>query len=108
MLEGVSKALPALMRSERVQKKAAKAAGESTDLPGAIAGVKEAADQLGQAVGSEWGDRQEEELGELLFSAVQIARLQHLEAEQVLSDECDRFIARFRESEADSANKNRL
>lgn len=108
VLEGVSKALPALMRTERVQKKAAKAAGESTDLPGAIAGVNKAADRLGQAVGSKWGDRQEEELGELLFAAVQIARLQHLEAEQILSDECDRFIARFRESEADAANKNRL
>jgi tetrapyrrole methylase family protein/MazG family protein len=95
VLEGVSKALPALMRSERVQKKAAKAAGEPTDLAGAVAGVKKAADRLGQAVGSE-----EKELGELLFATVQLARLQHLEAEQVLSDECDRFITRFRESES--------
>lgn len=96
VLEGVSKALPALMRSERVQKKAAKAAGEPTDLAGAVDGVKKAADRLGQAVGSE-----EEELGELLFAAVQLARLQHLEAEQVLSAACDRFINRFRESESE-------
>ena len=73
VLQSVSKALPALMRSQKVQQKAAK-------------------------VGFDWPDVSEE-LGDLLFSVVNVARFLHVSAEQSLSEACEKFIRRFQKVE---------
>lgn len=97
-LAGVSTALPALMRSQRVQKKAAKAKKVDEGLPEALSVLENAVGELRKAATSGkagCGNR----VGDLLFSVVTVSRLLGVEAEQVLADSCDRFIADFREME---------
>lgn len=95
VLQSVSKALPSLMRSAKVQHKAAKVGFDWPDVSGALEKVGEETQELRQAIDS--GDRghSSEELGDLLFSVVNVSRFIDAEPEQALSLACDKFIARF-------------
>lgn len=100
VLKGVSKALPALMRTQKVQEKASKALEIKTKPAAAASDVYKKAENFYKAVNS--GNKYEcrEKLGELLFSAADASRLLGIEAEQVLADSCDRFISEFEKKEA--------
>lgn len=95
VLNGVSKALPALMRTQKVQSKAAKAAGFTAEPATAASDVCKKAEDFRKAVNA--GDKNvyKRKLGELLFSVADVAMLLDIEAEQVLADSCDRFISEF-------------
>jgi len=95
MLEGVSKALPALMRSEKVQSRAAKAGFDYEHAHEAMSDLKSELLELEQAIES--GDRNSirEELGDLLFAAVNVSRFASVDAEESLAGSCDKFISRF-------------
>jgi tetrapyrrole methylase family protein/MazG family protein len=99
VLQSVSKALPALMRSAKVQHKAAKVGFDWPDVSGALDKVAEETDELKEAVAS--GNQEDcvEELGDLLFSVVNVARFLEVEPEHALSLSCDKFISRFQEME---------
>lgn len=107
VLKGVSPAMPALMRAQRVRSKAAKAAGENGDVSGALRRMRESAQGL--ALSAENPEREEEtrkRLGDLLFSAAEVSGLLSIEAEQALSEACDRFISQFEEETADPPGRN--
>ena len=108
VLKGVSAALPALMRAQKVSGKAAKAAGESPNLSAVLLRVQEAASRLTDAAASGRKEEQMEKLGELLFSAAEAAGLMHVEAEQALAEACGRFISGFEEREQRAAGREFL
>lgn len=99
VLQSVSKALPALMRSAKVQHKAAKVGFDWPDISGALDKVGEETQELQEAVVSGSQEHCREELGDLLFSVVNVSRFLNMEPEQALSQSCDKFIARFEKVE---------
>ena len=99
-MDSVSKSLPSLMRSEKLQKKAAKVGFDWPDVNGALQKVEEETQELQKAI--EDGDKKgmEEELGDLLFSVVNVSRFLKVDSEEALYHACDKFTNRFRMVEA--------
>ena len=93
-LDGVARSLPGLWRAEKIQKKAAKAGFDWPDVQGALAKLREETGELEEAV--RVGTNVSEELGDLLFAAVNVARFVHTDPEEALSGACDKFARRFR------------
>jgi tetrapyrrole methylase family protein/MazG family protein len=92
-LAAVARSLPGLWRAEKLQKKAAKAGFDWPDVSGAMDKLYEEFDELRQAAQN--GGDTEEELGDLLFSAVNVARFLGIDPERALGRSCDKFIERF-------------
>ena len=95
-LDGVAKALPALMRSEKLQKRAAREGFDWPDTAGPAAKLAEEMRELEEAS----PDKQLEEAGDLLFAAVNLVRAYGLGAEEALRAANDKFERRFRAMEA--------
>ena len=100
-LEAVARALPALWRAEKVQKKARKAGFDWPDVSGALDKLSEELEELKTAAAE--GTNVSEELGDLLFSAVNAARFLKVDPEDALNGATDKFIGRFRKVEAQAA-----
>ena len=92
-LNAVAKSLPALWRAEKVQKKAKKAGFDWPDAAGAMDKLSEELGELQQAVAE--GSNIEEELGDLLFAAVNVSRFVHVDPEMALTGATEKFISRF-------------
>jgi len=92
LLGGVSKSLPALARAQAIQKRVARVGLDWPDIEGVVAKIAEEVAELREAKGSE---EREEELGDLLFSVVNLARWLNVDAESALRGACERFIRRF-------------
>ena len=92
-LKAVAKSLPALWRAEKVQKKAKKAGFDWPDDDGPVDKLEEELQEV-RAAGKGQGDV-EEEIGDLLFSAVNVARHYHVDPEEALQKACEKFIGRF-------------
>lgn len=95
-VDDVARSLPALMRAQKVQKRSAKSGMDFKDAADAASKVPEEQQELFKAIES--GDKAqiEEELGDLLFSVVNIARFAGVDAEQALYRSTDKFSKRFR------------
>jgi tetrapyrrole methylase family protein/MazG family protein len=96
-LSAVAKSLPALWRAEKVQKKAKKAGFDWPEVSGALDKLSEETEELRQAIRE--ASNVEEELGDLLFAAVNVARFVHSDPEEALSRATDKFISRFQKVE---------
>lgn len=105
VLQSVSKAMPALMRSAKVQHRAAKVGFDWPDVSGALDKVGEETEELKEAVASGSREDCEEELGALLFSVVNVSRFLGVEPEQALALACDKFISRFEKMERLAAER---
>lgn len=92
VLQDVPKSMPALMRSGKVQHKAAHVGFDFSDADQAFDKLYEEIDEVRQ---SKDNDALAEECGDLLFSAVNVVRLLGIEPETVLQKATDKFIARF-------------
>ncbi len=97
-LDGVSEGLPSLMRAEKVQKKAAKVGFDWSELPPVLAKVREEIAEVEGALGD--ADKVEEEVGDLLFAVVNLARKLKVDGEVALQRATDKFAARFRQVES--------
>lgn len=104
-LQSVPKAFPALMRAAKVQKRAAKAGFDWTSVNGALEKMQEEADELRAAISSENQQDIEEELGDLLFSAVNVSRFIKADAEDALQKATNKFILRFKKVELLAENR---
>lgn len=102
-MESVSKALPSLWRAEKLQSKAAKAGFEWRDENEAFRKLPEEMQELAEAIASGDRDAVEEELGDLLFAAVKVARFQGIDPEQALHRACEKFTRRFSRVESAAA-----
>ena len=100
-MDHVSKALPALIRAEKLQGKAAKANFEFGSVNGALEKVTEETKEVEQALsgGKEDKGALKEEIGDLLFSVVNVARMLHINAEEALYFANDKFYRRFSKME---------
>ena len=95
-VDDVARSLPALMRAQKVQKRSAKSGMDFADCADAAKKVPEELSELMNAVDSGDKDRMTEELGDLLFSVVNIARFIGVDAEMALTKSTDKFSRRFR------------
>jgi MazG family protein len=98
-LASLPKALPALMRAEKAQKKAARVNFDWRELSDVIAKVEEELEETKTAVASGGNRMIADEIGDLLFAVVNLARKCQLDAESLLHAATDKFIARFNEME---------
>ena len=94
-LRSVSPALPSLIRAEKVQHKAAKCGFDWDDVSGALEKVSEETEELREAIDMKDSRRINDELGDLLFSVVNVSRFVDVDAEKALGDSCHKFIERF-------------
>ena len=104
-VDAVSRTLPALWRAEKVQKKAAKAGFDFPDISGPAEKLTEEAGEVRRALAGD-GDPAEE-LGDLLFAGVKVARFLGLDPEACLHAATDKFAARFRRVEELAARAGR-
>ncbi|NLB42138.1 MAG: nucleoside triphosphate pyrophosphohydrolase, partial [Clostridiales bacterium] len=95
VLKDIPKILPALMRSYKVQKKAALVGFDWDKTEDAVAKMEEELEELKEAYRS--GNKEEihEELGDLLFAMVNVSRFLKEEPEQALTGATEKFICRF-------------
>ncbi len=95
ILDGIPKNLPALLKAEKVQKKAAKVGFDWTDKNDVWNKVEE---ELGEFKHAERGKNSEEtteEFGDLLFALVNYARFLNIDAESALNATTKKFTERF-------------
>jgi tetrapyrrole methylase family protein/MazG family protein len=95
-LESVPMAFPALMRAQKVQKRAAKAGFDWPDVSGALEKIEEETKEVILAD----ADHVAEELGDLLFAVVNVSRFLKVDSEEALQAATDKFIHRFAGVEA--------
>ena len=98
-LHGIGKGLPSLLRASKLQKKAAKVGFDWPTQCGVLAKIREEVQELEAAVDEQDLAAVDEELGDLLFSVVNLARFRKLDPEIVLSAANDKFERRFNEME---------
>lgn len=103
-MDSVARSLPALWRCDKIQAKAAKTGFEWPDVHAALDKVDEETRELRAAVAS--GDTEVigDELGDLLFAAVKVARFAGIDPEQAAHAACEKFIRRFSAMETAAAN----
>ena len=103
-MDSVARSLPALWRCEKIQAKAARTGFEWPDADAALDKVAEETQELREAVASGDADAVTEELGDLLFAAVKVARFAGIDPEQAAHAACEKFIRRFSAMETAAAN----
>lgn len=95
VLDGVPRSLPALLRAHKVSKKAAKAGFDWDHADQVWAKVHEELDELKVALDRGDAGEAQDELGDVIFSLVNLARKLDLSAEEALSATIERFYRRF-------------
>lgn len=106
-LDGVPRALPALLRAHRVSEKASQVGFDWPDVAGVRAKLDEEVAELDQALASGDPGAIEEELGDVLFTLVNLGRFLPTPAEDALRAATDRFAGRFQALEAHLAAQGR-
>ena len=101
----IPRELPALMRADKVQGKAKKLGFDWPDVSGALDKLEEETAELKEAIASGQQDEISMELGDLLFSAVNVSRFVQCDAEEALTASTDKFIERFRKLEVLAAER---
>ena len=96
-LDAVARSLPALMRAEKIQSKAAKAGFDWKEIGPALDKLSEEVEELKKAVAEH--SNVEEELGDVLFAAVKVGRFAGKDSELALHATCEKFIRRFEKVE---------
>ncbi|NPV74047.1 MAG: nucleoside triphosphate pyrophosphohydrolase [Pelotomaculum sp.] len=99
ILAGVPAFLPALVRAEKLQEKAAEAGFDWPDYRGALEKVREELDEIGAVVSAGNKAQIEKEVGDLIFSVVNLARLLGVNPEAALTGACGKFVRRFQHIE---------
>ena len=92
-LDAVARSLPACWRAEKLQKKAAKTGFAWESAQGSLDKLEEETSELRAAVASQ--QNVEEELGDVLFAAVNAAACLEIDPEMALHAACEKFIRRF-------------
>jgi len=101
IMDGLPAALPALLRAQNVQKKAARVGFDWKEASEVFAKVDEEVSELREAVALGKNAAIEEELGDLLFTVVNLARKLHVDSETALTLATKKFTRRFRAVEAE-------
>jgi MazG family protein len=92
-------ALPALMRAQKAQKKAARVNFDWAEISDVVAKVDEELAEAKEAIASRNPEAIADEIGDLLFAVVNLARKSKLDAETVLQSATGKFVSRFNQVE---------
>ncbi len=106
-LDGIARALPALMRAEKLQKRAARAGYDWPDARGVLSKLDEERAELEAAMQAGNREAMTHEIGDLLFTLVNLARHLDVDPETALRQANDRFEQRFRTAERMAAAEGR-
>lgn len=102
-IRSIPRNLPALIYSRKVQKKAAGVGFDWDSASEAAGKIPEELDELMRAMSGD--GNADEEMGDLLFSVVNVARLLHQDPELLLRDATDKFSRRFADMERVAAER---
>lgn len=94
-LASLPAALPALMRAQKAQAKAARVNFDWTELKDVVAKVEEELAEVKAAMAGQDRQAVEDEMGDLLFAVVNLARKYQFDAESALQKATDKFVDRF-------------
>jgi MazG family protein len=108
LLDGVSKALPAALEGLSLTRRAARIGFDWDNLAGVLDKLREEGGELREAVGAKDAKRTEEEMGDLLFAAVNVARFLHVDPEIALKKANAKFSSRFRRMEDLAAKSGKV
>ena len=92
----IPRQFPALMRAQKTQEKAAKAGFDWEEASGAVEKIYEETAEVKEAMAAGDAAKVTDELGDLLFAAVNVCRFAHTDAEEALTGATDKFTSRFR------------
>lgn len=106
-LDGVPPSLPALLRAQRLQVKAGRVGFDWPTWRQAWDKVREEVAEMDEALDIADSERIRHELGDVLFSVVNVARLLNVDAEDCLRQAADKFTRRFNEVETDMKARGR-
>ena len=98
-LDGVTLGIPALMRAQKLQKKAARVGFDWADPEPVFEKISEEIDEVREAMANGSQEEREEELGDLLFAVVNLVRQLGLDSETALRKANEKFSRRFRKLE---------
>ena len=98
-MESVSKALPSLMRAEKLHKKAEKGGLHAKDAESMIDGISQKLESLKKSLSENQENDCSEKIGDILFDMSGLAKALDVESEKSLYNACDRFIERFEKLE---------
>lgn len=104
IVDGLPKYLPALQKAQKVQKKVAKIGFDWTTIIDVIAKVDEELAEVKEAIRENKPENIEEEVGDLLFSIVNLSRFLKLDTENVLHKTIYKFVERFKKVEIELAS----
>ncbi len=99
VLDGVPESLPALMRAAKLSKKAARTGFDWPNIHAIFDKLAEETQELHQAIDSEEKGEIKEEIGDLLFTVVNISRFAGIDPEEALRDMLRKFVHRFQRIE---------
>jgi len=103
ILEGVPISLPALLRSRRIQEKAAMVGFDWDKIDQVLAKVDEEVGELKESIIDKKGIA--DELGDVLFTVVNLSRHLDINPEQALNDSTNKFMKRFKKIEKELKDK---
>jgi tetrapyrrole methylase family protein / MazG family protein len=95
VLEGIPRALPGLIFAQRTQEKAASVGFDWPDHKPVLEKLHEEIDELNEALQNDNREHIREEVGDLLFTIVNLARKLHIDAEAVVKETTRKFTKRF-------------
>ncbi|MFC1467716.1 nucleoside triphosphate pyrophosphohydrolase [Verrucomicrobiota bacterium] len=95
ILEGVPRHLPALQKAHQVQKRAARAGFDWPELTGVVEKLEEEIEEVKEAIAEQDESKIIEEMGDMLFSAVNLSRFLGQNPEEVLNQNIAKFTRRF-------------
>jgi len=107
VLDGVSKQLPALLHAQQLQARAARVGFDWPALEPVLKKVREEIREFERARKGRSRSRMEDELGDVLFALVNLARFLKINAEDALRRTSQRFIQRFQYIEQTASKKGR-
>lgn len=105
LLEGVPRELPALMMAQMISRKAVAAGFEWDSLDGVIEKLNEEVAELAETISG--SDEAAEEIGDILFTVVNLARKQGIDAETALRSTCEKFRSRWASMEGAATEAGR-
>jgi tetrapyrrole methylase family protein / MazG family protein len=107
VLDGVPSSLPALMRAMEISKRAVKVGFEWEKVEDVLSKMEEELQELREAIASGRVEEVRDEIGDLLFTVVNIARWQKIDPEEALRHMVTRFYTRFRHIEQAAQRQGR-
>jgi tetrapyrrole methylase family protein/MazG family protein len=94
-VEDLPKHLPALLKADKVQRKVARVGFDWKRTKDVVAKIEEEVREVKGALASKSRKHFEEEIGDLLFAVVNLARFENLQAEELLNRSTAKFVKRF-------------